>query len=359
LTAIHGGPVPMATLQSVTELVAGMLERIDIAAERRPQMVGLRDRVLRVTTSVDLAGVLRETADLVNRQRVQLQNEKAEIERLLQQVTTRLDEIANYLTRETEDQQAARASSVTLNDAMLSEVRSLDARVQQATDLATLQRQVRNQLDAISRHLHDFLSREHSRQDAYRDRSEQLRRRIDELEQETRSLNLSLQEKHRQATTDALTGIPNRLAYEQRIDLEYLRWKRAPSPLCIAAWDIDRFKAINDTYGHTGGDKVLSVVGQFFVKNLRRTDFIARYGGEEFTMILVGAAAADALRLTEGLRLSIQNLGFHYHGKPVQITVSCGVAEFRTGDLPEDVFQRADKALYKAKEQGRNCCVAG
>jgi diguanylate cyclase len=76
-------------------------------------------------------------------------------------------------------------------------------------------------------------------------------------------------------------------------------------------------------------------------------------------MILVGAAAADALRLTEGLRLSIQNLGFHYHGKPVQITVSCGVAEFRTGDLPEDVFQRADKALYKAKEQGRNCCVAG
>ncbi len=353
------GSVPTATLQSINELVAAMLERLDMQTELRPKMTALRDRIVGATTTIDLAAVLRETAELVNQQRLNLQNEKTAIERILQQVTSRLDEIATYLTGEAENQHAAQDSNKSLNAKVLREVRTLDASVQKATELNTLQTQVRSRLDAINSHLQEFLAREHARHEEYQQRSERMRRRIEELEEEAKTLNLSLEEKHRQAITDVLTGIPNRLAYEQRIELEYLRWKRTPAPLCIAAWDIDRFKTINDTYGHSGGDKVLHVVGQFFVKNIRRTDFVARFGGEEFVIVLTGASIEQALKLAEGLRLSIESLGFHFHGQPVKISMSCGVAEFRDGDKPETVFERADKALYKAKQEGRNRCAIG
>jgi diguanylate cyclase len=352
-------PVPTATLQSINELVAAMIERLDVQAELREKVTVLRDRIIAATTTIDLAVVLREIAEVVNQQRVSLQSEKAAIERVLEQVASRLDEMAAYLSSETESRKEAQDNGRSLNAKLLSEVRIIDADVREATDLSQLQTQVRARLDAISGHLHDFFAREHARHEVYEKRSESMRRRIEELERETCALNLSLAEKHRQATTDVLTGIPNRLAYEQRIELEYLRWKRTPAPLCIAAWDIDRFKAINDTYGHPGGDKVLHVVGQFFIKHLRRTDFIARYGGEEFVMILVGATIDQALKVADGLRQSVESLGFHYHGKPVTITVSCGVADFRDGDKPDAVFARADKALYFAKQQGRNCCMPG
>jgi diguanylate cyclase len=352
-------PVPTATLQSINELVAATIERLDVQAELREKLTVLRDRIIAATTTIDLAAVLRETAELVNQQRLNLQSEKAAIERVLEQVAARLDEMAAYLSSETDSRKEARDSSRSLNAKLLSEVRTIDADVREATDLGQLQAQVRARLDAINGHLHDFFAREQSRYEIYEERSVSMRRRIEELEREARALNLSLAEKHRQATTDVLTGIPNRLAYEQRIELEYLRWKRTPAPLCVAAWDIDRFKAINDTYGHPGGDKVLHVVGQFFIKHLRRTDFIARYGGEEFVMILIGATIDQALKLADGLRLSVESLGFHYHGKPVKITVSCGVTDFRDGDKPDAVFARADKALYFAKQQGRNCCMPG
>ena len=125
----------------------------------------------------------------------------------------------------------------------------------------------------------------------------------------------------------------------------------------LAAWDIDLFKKINDAYGHRAGDKVLRIVAECLSGRVRDTDFVARYGGEEFVMLLAGTGTADALTVVEQIRESVGKLGFHFRGVPVSVSISCGLTAFREGDSADDAFDRADKALYKAKADGRNRCV--
>jgi diguanylate cyclase len=119
---------------------------------------------------------------------------------------------------------------------------------------------------------------------------------------------------------------------------------------------VDHFKKINDRYGHQAGDKVLRIIAKRLTDQVRESDFVARYGGEEFVVLLPEADPASALAVAEKLRKSIDDLEFHYRDEPVPITISCGIATFRQNDDPESVFRRADAALYRAKEAGRNCC---
>ena len=225
--------------------------------------------------------------------------------------------------------------------------------------MVTLKNQLSSRLDAISSHLTDFRLREESRVRTYRDRVTRMRTRIAVLERESRTLSESLREEQRMAMIDALTGIPNRAAYDDRIEQEHKRWKRFTRPVSILAWDIDRFKTINDAYGHKAGDKVLRVIGQHLARHVRDTDFVGRYGGEEFVMLLVGTDPVEARVVAEKIRLEISQLGFHFHDRPVSVTASCGIAGFQGDDTPDGAFDRADKALYQAKESGRNCCIIG
>jgi diguanylate cyclase len=136
------------------------------------------------------------------------------------------------------------------------------------------------------------------------------------------------------------------------------RWKRYHSALSLIIWDIDRFKNINDSYGHKAGDKVLLLIAKQLSDHSRATDFISRFGGEEFTMLLPNTDGQSALILANQLRQIVEKTGFNAGGASVDITISCGITEFIPNDTDETAFERADKALYQAKEQGRNrCCL--
>jgi diguanylate cyclase len=189
-------------------------------------------------------------------------------------------------------------------------------------------------------------------------RSEQMRSRIAQLEAEANSLQNQLKDEQRQSTIDVLTKIPNRLAYDKRIEEELGRWQRFKQPTCIAVWDVDHFKRINDTYGHRAGDKVLGTVAECLAGRIRGTDFIARYGGEEFVMILPGTRIDDALLVLDEMRAAIARIGFHFRGAPVSITISSGVTALLPADSAGTAFDRADKALYQAKANGRNRCAS-
>jgi diguanylate cyclase len=157
---------------------------------------------------------------------------------------------------------------------------------------------------------------------------------------------------------DSLTQIPNRQAFEQRFEEELGRFQRFSQPTCIALWDIDLFKSVNDNFGHRAGDKVLKVVAESLASGIRSTDFLARFGGEEFVLILPGTRVEDAMRVMDTLRNGVARLGFHFRGTPVSVTISCGITQMREGDTAGDAFDRADKSLYQAKDSGRNRCVA-
>ena len=158
--------------------------------------------------------------------------------------------------------------------------------------------------------------------------------------------------------TDSLTGAHSRYAYESRIAEEFHRWQRHSQPLAFSIWDIDLFKRINDSYGHEAGDRLLRGVAELLARNKRGEDFLARIGGEEFVLLLPMTTLEAATSVAEKLRLVVETTAFRHHGEPVQVTVSAGLTEFREGDTPQSVFERADRALYAAKAEGRNRCAS-
>ena len=155
----------------------------------------------------------------------------------------------------------------------------------------------------------------------------------------------------KQATTDALTGIFNRKKFDRMINAEIERANRYPSPLSLVIFDIDKFKAINDTYGHTEGDKVLQEIATHISNNIRETEIFARWGGEEFALLVPGIVLTEAVFLADRLRGMLERHDFHI---PQRVTASFGVATFQRGDSASSLIERADKALYRAKKGGRN-----
>lgn len=153
---------------------------------------------------------------------------------------------------------------------------------------------------------------------------------------------------------DSLTQVHNRAALDERIELEYKRWLRYGTPLCLAIIDIDHFKNINDNYGHMAGDKALKVVAKALQKALRDTDFIARFGGEEFVVLLPNINPDKYFKPLENLRQTVKNIPFRFRDTRVEITISIGATLFRPGDHATDAFERADKALYSSKHSGRD-----
>ncbi len=357
--AVQAAPEPVSAASADTDSALSILERLALLPELRPIITQLRADAPESLDTADLANLLERVTSLASEQRAAAQREKTELEHLLQQLTSRLDEIAAHIAGEVEEQNAAQDDTEKLNLLVSGEVEALKTNVMRALDLPALRNQVSMRLDAINGHLHEFRDREESRVKTYRERVGRMRSRIRELERETHSLHVSLQEEQRLAMIDALTGIPNRAAYDGRMEQEYRRWKRFGRTVAIIAWDIDRFKAINDAYGHKAGDKVLRVFGQQLKKHVRETDFVARYGGEEFVMLLVGSSPAEAYTVADKIRSEIAQLAFHFRDKPVTITASCGITNFIAEDTADVAFDRADRALYQAKEAGRNRCVIG
>jgi diguanylate cyclase len=351
-------PAEPAPSQDVFGATA-VLDRLALLPELKPVVGELRSRRHDRLDMSELAELLERVTRFATEQRMQVQKEKLELQNIIQQLAARLEEISQHLTGELAERSAGQEDAERLNLQVTDEVQQLRITAETVNDIATLRTQLGSRLDAITYHLTEFRSREETRVRTYRDRVQRMRTRIAVLERESRSLHESLREEQRLAMIDALTGIPNRAAYDDRIEQEHKRWKRFARPVSILAWDIDRFKTINDAYGHKAGDKVLRVIGQHLARHVRDTDFVARYGGEEFVMLLVGTDTAEARSVAEKIRQEISQLGFHFHDQPVSITASCGITAFAGDDTPDAAFDRADKALYRAKEAGRNCCIIG
>ena len=153
------------------------------------------------------------------------------------------------------------------------------------------------------------------------------------------------------ATTDKLTGISNRLKFDQQLQHEIERAKRYKINLSLIMFDVDNFKMVNDTYGHIAGDHALKMIANLADKNKRSVDILARWGGEEFIILQSDSNNDAAIILAERIRENIENYKFEKTGK---ITSSFGVTHFKENDDADSFIKRADEALYKAKKTGKN-----
>jgi diguanylate cyclase (GGDEF)-like protein len=175
------------------------------------------------------------------------------------------------------------------------------------------------------------------------------------LEELVDARTAELQEKNRQlellAVTDPLTGAYNRLRLDQLLVAELARAERYNDPFCVIMMDVDKFKSVNDEYGHQAGDQLLIALVAILGKHTRQVDVVGRWGGEEFQILVPGQGLQKARDLAEKLRLQVAEYRFPTVG---QRTASFGVAVFQSGDTITALIERADLALFRAKAKGRN-----
>lgn len=183
--------------------------------------------------------------------------------------------------------------------------------------------------------------------------SKELERRVEELHLHTKRLEaLSI--------TDYLTGLYNHRYAHERLESELNRARRQDEPLAVIMIDLDRFKGVNDAYGHLAGDQVLREVGRILKETCRNYDVAARYGGEEFLVILPGTKLDDAVMISMRIRELIEACDFQAGGKTLRVTASFGVTEYTHDQTKakDELVGHADRALYRAKAAGRNRVVS-
>jgi diguanylate cyclase len=338
--------------------VLGILQSLKDAGAGDQPLEQLMDQLPGATTDAMLAGIVTGTADLIRAHHEASARERLKSASFLSDVTARLGEMTLYLTESGLASRASFDDTASLDSGVMSNVRELSAAVNAATELAALQSLVTARLESVTRQMSDFREREETRRREQASRTAHMHERIAELEREAEELYRKLDHEKHGARVDALTRLANRRCFDERIAREIGVHSRADAPLVMLIWDIDDFKSINDRFGHRAGDRVLQTVAHCFVSGLRAEDFVARIGGEEFVIMTSGLTADAALAIANELRSSVQALRFHFRGTPVRVTVSCGITQLQAGDTPGSAFDRADAALYRAKREGKNLCIA-
>ncbi len=174
------------------------------------------------------------------------------------------------------------------------------------------------------------------------------------MEMESSELQQKLSENRQKLMFDTLTGVRSRLSYDEILEQELTRWSRYRETFSFALLDIDHFKAVNDQFGHNAGDKALQTVAKMMSKHIRKTDFLFRIGGEEFVLLLPKTTLQNAQPLVEKIRASVGSSSFHFKQQRVDISLSAGLTAITSEDSAESIYERADKALYEAKNSGRD-----
>ena len=302
-------------------------------------------------------GIIKKIVQLVNQSISSVEEEKQDLETYLTKISTQLVDIESFMHVIRQDNDESKSRSLSLTDSVETGFSSIEETITESTDLTALKQDVSTNLTEIRKHVEDYKHSEEVKKDISSQSYAKIIEELSRSQKESEKLQEQLHESKIQLLRDPLTGIANRLAYDERITVEFNRWKRSNTPLCLALWDIDHFKKVNDRYGHGVGDRVLKLFADIIQSRIRKVDLFARIGGEEFVLVMPDTSIANALNLNNTLRVMLEECNFHYEGQHCRITSSVGLAEFRRGDEADIVLDRADKALYHSKNNGRNQCT--
>jgi diguanylate cyclase (GGDEF)-like protein len=241
-----------------------------------------------------------------------------------------------------------------LNEQLKKQIVDMSTGLNKATSLADIKVDINAKLKVIAGTLEKKTTFEYEDQVSLQGQLASMTEKVDLLEKQSKSFEKRIQEQQEKSLQDALTKLNNRAAFDEYFEREIERFHNKKFELAIVVMDLDDFKRINDTYGHTAGDKTLQVISSTLRKYIGKEAFIARYGGEEFVLIFSGINQENLLEKLNKLRLQVAKLPFKFRGSKVSITTSMGASHIQQNDNVHMAFERADGALYQAKEKGKN-----
>ncbi|NIF28116.1 diguanylate cyclase [Pantoea sp. Tr-811] len=335
----------------IEHTLLGLLDDLSLPERHKAQALDMRERVARGLNWYELIPVLDDLAVLML---AITDSGQHEFETYLQQLNERLESFQSHLHEASAGHADNSSAARELDHQLREQVDGLQSSVQGAVDVVSLKSILENRLEGLLGTMDAHQHERDRREQELAGRLQGLAERVASMEQEALGYREHLEEQRQKALIDPLTGLPNRAAWSERVEHEMRDWQENGGHLAMAILDLDHFKRINDSYGHLAGDKVLKIVADQLRKRLRGRDFIARFGGEEFVLLLPQTPPAAAAQVSEVLRAAIEACPFHFKGERVVITTSIGLSAFRSGERGDQVLKRADEALYRAKELGRN-----
>jgi len=340
----------LAEIQGKMKLLLNMIV-IEHANHHEKQLHSLEE----ITDFSQLPLAFEQLTDLVINTK---QFEQQRIDNFFQQLGQRLSRFHDLLGQASGVQKHGFQQSQTFESGLRNQLALLQSETKDATSLQELSQTVNRGLDGIISVLDNFQEQLTERYSEEKEQVKQLQHQLQQTQHEAEKLQNQLKEEKHKAHTDSLTELPNRLAFNERVALEVARTRRYQHQLSVAIADIDKFKQVNDTYGHATGDKVLQMVATHCSVGLRETDFMARLGGEEFVFLLPDTDINQAVICMEKLRKIVECKILSVNNTNIKVTVSFGLTSLREGESIDLALERADDALYTAKDGGRNrVCV--
>jgi diguanylate cyclase len=351
--ALPSSPEPSysSVAAHIEQTLLGLLNDLTLPEHHRPQAEAMRVRLEHGLNWYELLPILDDLAVLML---AITDSGQHEFELYLKQLNERLESFQANLQAASDDHAGQQTASREMSDQLREHVGDLQSSVQEAADLTSLKTILETRLEGLLGTMDAHQQQRDAREQEVASRLQSLAGRVATMEQEAVGFRAHLEEQRQKALIDTLTGLPNRAAWNERLEHEVAQLQKRRSNLLLGILDLDHFKRINDGYGHLAGDKVLKIVAAQLKKRLRSSDFIARFGGEEFVVLLPDTALVDGVALLERLRQAVEQCPFHFKGEPVTITVSMGITLFKPGERSDLVLKRADEALYRAKAEGRN-----
>lgn len=335
----------------IEQTLVGLLDQLDLPERHKEQAQAMRERVVHGLNWYELIPVLDDLAVLMLAINDSGQHE---FEAYLQQLNERLESFQSHLQQASAGHADNTCAARDLDSELREQVGGLQHSVQGAADLAGLRQVLDNRLEGLLVTMDEHRHKRDLREQDLAERLRGLGERVADMEQEAMGYREHLEEQRQKALIDPLTGLPNRAGWTEQVEQQMQAWQDNGGHLLMAILDLDHFKRINDGYGHLAGDKVLKIVANVLRKHLRGRDVIARFGGEEFVLLLPQTPPAVGMQRVEKLRAAVEACPFHFKGKRVVITLSSGLSAFRSGERSDIVLKRADQALYRAKDLGRN-----
>jgi len=288
-----------------------------------------------------------------------ISKERQSAQSFLVSLNQTLEELHHSIVSTSKHSQSMGAEFDALNKRIESKINNLTSQTQNATSISSLKALVDNELKSLSQDLIEKERLEQEDRQALISSFNEINQRIGSLEGKLSKYKKRLHEQRFKSLLDGLTKLPNRAAFDERFNHEFHLFAVQESDMTLVVIDVDHFKSINDKYGHSAGDKTLQVIAKALQMSIRKSDFIARYGGEEFVLLMPGMSLEHASQPLEKLRKAVKGIPFKFKNKQVEITISLGVTQFKKGDTPLSAFDRADDALYKAKNTGRDrICIS-
>jgi diguanylate cyclase len=341
--------------KSIDDVVSRLLERLSIIEDASDAKRNLEKNVMDGAEETILLETLTESVASISNTLKQLNQEKSELEDFIANVTGQLGELTQVVTEDREEQMSGHRKAISLQILMKEGMEQISDNVDAAEDISQWKSEIAKNIDLIKEGVEDFVGQDKIRNEAVEVRSDSLVTKIKQMEIETELLQQKLVENREKLLYDTLTGVRSRLAYDEQIEQEIARWERYGSSFSYAILDIDHFKNINDKYGHSAGDNVLKIIANMMSQQIRKSDFIFRIGGEEFVLILTNTDVSQAGVLVEKLRKAVKAREFSFNQERVTLSLSAGLTETWDGDSVKSIYERADAALYRAKNSGRDC----